>query len=90
MTIHITYENGRIGITTANGAHIGFRVCDLQYKDRVELIRAMGDIAPTQQAGDIGFLKTQPVEERELVLEEIFGVPLSDLLGGDCHDDSRN
>jgi hypothetical protein len=83
MTTHITYENGRLDIATANGTHIGFRVCDLQYKDRVELIRAVADITPVQQAGDIGFLKTQPVEERERVLEEVLGIPLSELLGGD-------
>lgn len=84
MTTHITYENGRLDITTANGTHIGFRVCDIQFNDRTALVRAVNDICPAQQAGEIGFLKTQPVEERELVLEEIFGIPLSELLEGDA------
>ena len=89
MTVHITYKNGRLDITTVNGTHIGFRVCDLQYNDRMALFTAMCGIAPAQQGGDVGFLKSQPIEERERVIEEIFGRPLSEILGGDDHDPRR-
>ena len=77
--VTITYTNGRLSITSADGANIGFRVCDLQFADRAALTQAVSDISPVQQAGETGFLRTQPVEERERVLEEILGVPMDEM-----------
>lgn len=89
MTTHIKYENGRLYMATANGTCINFRACDLQYSDRMALTRAVSDINPVQQAGEPGFLRTQPVEGRENVLEEILGIPMSDIFGGSDNEDIR-
>ena len=70
----ITYEDGRVDITTRNGTHIGFRPIDLKYEDRMALFGAANDISVPRQAGEVGFLRSQPIEERQAALEEALGV----------------
>lgn len=70
----IAYENGVVVVTQYGVSTIRFRPCDLDFKSRSELMRGVADIAGTQLAGDIGFLKTQPIEARQEALEEALGV----------------
>lgn len=71
----VIYEDGRLTIIQS-GAKISFRPCDLEYGRRQELIAAVMDIAVHQEAGEVGFLRDQPVEVRKTTIEEIMGVSL--------------
>ena len=65
----VTYENGRVDITTATGMRVGFRMCDIDYDSRSDIVRAVSDIPPPQDGGEAGFLHTQPVEERQRAID---------------------
>ena len=71
----ITYENGVVVVSQYGVPTIRFRPCDLNYDSRKELFAAVMDVhSIAQEAGKIGFLKTQPVEVRQDALEEALGV----------------
>ena len=74
MTVNIEFVDGRVSVTTLQGTHIGFRMCDLEYDDRIAFMRAAASIAQYFDDRGVGFLKTQPVEERQRALEEALGV----------------
>ena len=78
----ITYKDGRVDITTKNGTHIAFRPIDLKYEDRAALFEATSDISVPRQAGEVGFLRSQPIEERQAALEEALGVSFPCGMGG--------
>ena len=73
MMATITYDDGNLKVEQY-GHKVQFRVCDLTYESRTELMRAAGDIAPAQMAGAVGFLRTQSADVRQAAIEEILGV----------------
>ena len=72
----ITYENGVVVVSQYGVSTIRFRPCDLNFNSRTEVLGAFMDMPISQEAGEVGFLKTQPVEVRQEALEEMLGVSL--------------
>lgn len=70
----ITYKDGIVVISQYGITAIRFRPCNLDYASRMELAAAVVDMQGPKEAGDPGFLKTQPVEARQKALEEALGV----------------
>ena len=72
----ITYENGVVVVRQYGVSTIRFRMCDLNYESRVDIARAVMEMVGPLTAGVVGYLKTQPVEDRQRAIEEVLGVSL--------------
>ena len=70
----ITYVNGVVVVSQYGVSTIRFRPCDLNFNSRTELVGAVMDMPISQEAGVVGFLKTQAVEARQEALEEALGI----------------
>jgi len=70
----ITYKDGIVCVSQYGLTTIRFRTCDLDYKSRMNLLAAEADMQSAKEAGEVGFLKTQPVEARQRAIEEALGV----------------
>ena len=70
----ITYEDGIIVMTQYGVSTIRFRMCDLNYESRVDIARAVMEMVGPLTAGVVGYLKTQPVEDRQRAIEEALGI----------------
>lgn len=84
----ITYENGVVVVSQYGVSTIRFRPCDLDFNSRTELVGGVMDMPISQEAGDVGFLKTQSVEDRQRALEEALGISFPLGMGDEMETDA--
>lgn len=70
----ITYENGVVVVSQYGVSTIRFRPRDLDYDSRMAMWKAGKELVTSKEAGEAGYLRTQPVEVRQAALEEALGV----------------